>query len=153
MTIWQTFWSIFVRSPTAVPLWWPPPLPSTQFYCYYRPPEGGRSPARLWSAVWHGASLNTTRFPVPGCGESRGCGFAVGPGLLLFLSGPLALQRSGQVSETGRLYSAVTHHTCNTLHVPESLYLDLASLLLLVRKWGPTLPHLVSEAPHGIRFV
>ncbi len=113
--------------------------PSARFYCFYRPPEGGRSPAGLWSPVRHGASLNTDQFPILGCGECGGGVFAVGPGLSLFLSGPLPHQ-SGQVSETARLYSAVTHHTRNTLHVPGSSYLDLAGLLLLVRKWGPTLP-------------
>jgi hypothetical protein len=47
---------------------------------------------------------------------------------LALLSGPLALHRSGQAPETGRLYSAVAHHTCNMLHVPGSSYLDLVNL-------------------------
>ncbi len=65
--------------------------------------------------------------------SAGGGGFAVGPGLTLFLGGPLAPHRSGQVSETGRFYSVVTH-TRNTLHVPGSSYLDLVGLLLLVIK-------------------
>ncbi len=35
--------------------------------------------------------------------SAGGGGFAVGPVLLLFLWGPLALHRSGKVPETGRL--------------------------------------------------
>jgi hypothetical protein len=34
----------------------PNPPPSARFYCYYRSPEGGRSPAGQWSAVLCGAS-------------------------------------------------------------------------------------------------
>ncbi len=47
-----------------------PPLP--QFYCVYRPPEGGRSPAGLWSAVRCSASQHLNQFPVAGRVECRG---------------------------------------------------------------------------------
>jgi hypothetical protein len=49
--------------------------------------------------------------------STGGDGFAVGPDLSLFLSEPLLLHQSWRVPETGRLYSVVTHHTYNTLHV------------------------------------
>jgi hypothetical protein len=40
-----------------------PPL-SIWFYCYYRPPDGGRSPTWLWSAVQRGASQDFNQFLV-----------------------------------------------------------------------------------------
>jgi hypothetical protein len=46
--------------------------PSVWFYCYYRPPEIGRCPVRLWSEVWRSASLNTDQFQVRGCEECGG---------------------------------------------------------------------------------
>jgi hypothetical protein len=85
--------------------------------------------------------------------SAGGGGFAVGPPLMLFLSGPFALVLSGQAAKTGRLHSTVTHHTRNTLHVPGSSYLDLVSLLLLVRKWGLTLPRLICDMPCSSQFV
>ncbi len=54
-----------------------------------------------------------------------------------------------QVPKSGRLYSPLTHNTCKALHVPGSSYLDLVGLWLLVRKWGPILPHPVRDAPRG----
>jgi hypothetical protein len=111
-----------------------PTFLSARFYFHYRPPEVSRTPRRLWSAVRHGASLYSDRFLVPGCGEWGGGGFKVRPGLSLFLCGWLVLHRSGQVPKTGRLYSSVTHHKRNTLHIPGSSYLHLVGLLLLVRK-------------------
>ncbi len=111
--------------------------------------------------VWPGCGLQSSVTPVimliglwsRAVESTRGGRFVVGPVLLLFLSGPLAPHRSGQVPKTGRLNSAVTHQTCNTLHVPGSSYLDLAGLSLLVRKWGPTLPHQVRDAPRDSRFI
>jgi hypothetical protein len=55
MTLWCPFWHIFVRIPAAASPARPPP-PSAWFYCYYRSPEGGRSPAGQWLAVRCGAS-------------------------------------------------------------------------------------------------
>jgi hypothetical protein len=46
--------------------------PSARFYCYYRPPEGGRSPAGLWSTVRCCASHYIDWFLVLGSGECRG---------------------------------------------------------------------------------
>jgi hypothetical protein len=151
MMFWRAFWHIFIRSPAVAPPCWL--SPSTRFYCYYRPPEDGRSPAGLWFTVRRGTSHLTYRFPVLGCVEwGGGGGFAVRPLLLLNISGPVAPHRSEQVPKTGRLYSAVTHHTHNPLHVPGSLYLDLASLLLLIKKWGLALPHPFRDAPHSSWF-
>ncbi len=111
-----------------------PPPPSAQFYCYYRPPEGGRSPARLWSTVWHSANQNTNRFSVLGCGECR-VRWDLGQVCPLALSkGTMSTAPICASSETGRLYSTVTHHTHNILHLPGSLYLDYIGPSLLVRK-------------------
>jgi hypothetical protein len=121
------------------------PLPLS-FTVVTAQPKGGRNLAGLWFALRNGASQNTNRFPVPGCGECGGWQVFSRAGLLLFPSGSLVPHRSGQVPETGRLY-AVTHHTSNTLHIPRSSYLDLVVLLLLVRKWGPTLPYPVCDVP------
>ncbi len=135
MTFRQTFWRIFVRSLAAVPLCWPPP--SAWFYCYYRPPEVGRSPAGLWSVVWRGASLNTEWLLVLGCGECRGWRVRSRAWSLAVSKWSVGAAMNWQVCETGRLYSAVIHHTRSTLHVPGSSYLDIVGLSLLVRKWGP----------------
>ncbi len=48
------------------------PPHSTRLYCYYRPPEGGSSPAGLWFAVWCSATQDSSQFPVPGCAECGG---------------------------------------------------------------------------------
>jgi hypothetical protein len=151
MTFWRTFWCLFVRSLASAPPCRPPP--SARFYCYYRPPEVGKSPARLWSAVWCSTSHYTDRFPVLVCGECGGCWFTVGPGLSLFCSGPLALHWSGHVPKTGGLYSVVTHHTRYSLRGLGSFNLDLNGLLLLFRKWGLVLSHPVCDVPWGSRFV
>jgi hypothetical protein len=142
MTYWCTFRRISVRSSAAAPPCWPPP--SARFYCQYRPPKGRRSPAGLWSAVCRGAAIIPIGFQSQAVESVGGGGFVVEPVLSLFLSGLLALHQSGQIPETSRLYSTETH-TRNTLHVPGSSYLDLASHLILVRKWGPTLPHPVHD--------
>ncbi len=55
MTSWNPFCRIFVRSLAAASLAEHPP-PFARFYCIYRPPERGRSPAGPWSAVRCGAS-------------------------------------------------------------------------------------------------
>ncbi len=151
----MTFWRIFIRSPAAAPPCHPPPFRSILLLLQTTRgrPEGGRSPAGLWSAVRRSASQNTNRFLVPGCGEWEGGRFTVGPGLSLFLSGLLVLHWSGQVPETRKLYSTVTHHTRNTLHVPGSLYLHLVGLPLLIRNWGPTLPQMVCDVPRGSQFI
>ncbi len=148
--VWHTFWHIFVRRLTVPP---PPcrPPPSARFHCSW-PPERGRSPARLWFAVQCSASHDSNQCLVPGSVECGGwqvfsCARS------LFLNGPLAPHWSGQVPETGSLYSVVTHHTCSPHQEPGSFNLDLISVLLLVRKWGPTLPHLVCDTPCGSRFV
>jgi hypothetical protein len=65
MTFWHPFWLIFSRSPAVAASCWPPP--STRFYCYYRPPYGWRSPARLWSADQCGTNQDSNQFLVPGC--------------------------------------------------------------------------------------
>ncbi len=52
------------KSGHCVPCQTPPP--SARFYCIYRPPERGRSPAGPWSAVRCGASQQSSQFPVPG---------------------------------------------------------------------------------------
>ncbi len=118
--------------------------PSTRFYYNYRPLEGGRSPAGLWCAVRCGNSQDSRSRAVESAG---GVGFSVGPILSIFLHGLLVLHRSGQVPETGSLYSMVTNHTHHTFHGPGSCNLDLVGLSLLVQKWGPTLPHPVCDAP------
>ncbi len=155
--IFLNFWHdlkkcIFVRSPAMAPPCWPPPLPLsfTAITDHLRVGEvwlgcGLQSSAALVSIL-----ISFQSWAVESVG---GGGFAVRPGLSVFLSGPLAPHKSWQVPETGRLYSAVTHHTRNTLHVPGSLYLDLAGFSLLVRKWGPTLRHPVHDAPRGSWFV
>jgi hypothetical protein len=132
----------------------PTPHPSAWFYCYFtdhprlgevRPSCGrqsGVAPVRIPTGFRSRA--------VESVGGGR---FAAKPGLLLFLSWLLALHWSSQFSETGRLYSTVTHHTRNTLHVPGSLYLDLVGLSLLVRKWGLAIPHPVCEVPCSSLFI
>jgi hypothetical protein len=129
----MTFRCIFVRSPAAEPPCYPPP-PSAVLLLLQTSPRAGEVqpgcgsqsdavPVRIPIGFWSRAL------------ESEGGGgFTVGPSLSLFLSGLLALHRSEQVHETRRLYSAVTHHTSNTRHVPGSSYLYLVGLPLLIRK-------------------
>ncbi len=64
MTFWCPFWRIFVRSPAAMPPCQPPPFHSV--YCFYRRPEGGRSPAGRWCAVHCYTSQDSNQFPVLG---------------------------------------------------------------------------------------
>ncbi len=151
MVFWRTFWRIFVRSPGAVPPYRPPlPLGFTAITDPPRREKSGRAVVR---------SLGATPVIIPIGFQSRavasewGGRFAVGLPLSLFLSGPLTPYWSRQVTEIGRLYSTVTHHTRNSRHAPGSSYLSLAGLSLLVRKWGPTLAHLVRDMPRCSRLV
>ncbi len=82
----------------------PPSPPSARFYCYCRPPENGRSGDGLWYTVRCGASQDSNQFLVRGHTECGVCGFSVGPALLLFLSGLIALHRSEQIAKTIALY-------------------------------------------------
>jgi hypothetical protein len=64
------FVTYFVRSLAAAP-----PCHShlsARFYCYYRPPEGRRSPARMWSTVCAQGQSEFNQFQVPGCVECGG---------------------------------------------------------------------------------
>ncbi len=106
MTFWRTFWRFFVRNPAA------------------------SLPCRPCSPF---ANQHSNQFPVAGRVECGGGGFAVGPIISLFISGPLAPHWSGHVPETGSLYSTVTHHTCYSLLRPGSFNLDLIGLPILVR--------------------
>ncbi len=73
---------------------WPPCRPpSTLFYCYYRPSEGERSPARLWSAVWRSTSQDSNRFWSLTTHSGEGWRFSVWPALSLFLGEQLAMCR------------------------------------------------------------
>jgi hypothetical protein len=49
-----------------------PTPPFDQFYCYNRPPQGGRSPAGLWSTVQRSASQDSNQFLVPCQAEGGG---------------------------------------------------------------------------------
>jgi hypothetical protein len=77
-------------------------------------------------------SQHSNQFRVAGRVEYEDGGFAVGPILSLFLSGPLAPHRCGHVPETAGLYSAVTHHTRDSLLRLGSFNLDLIGRPLLV---------------------
>ncbi len=46
--------------------------PSSWFYCSFRPPEGRRSPGRLWPPVGCSARQDSNQFLVPGCGVCGG---------------------------------------------------------------------------------
>jgi hypothetical protein len=125
MMFWHTFWRIFVRSPAAAPPYQPNPFHLVLLLIQI---------TRGWE--------KSSQFLAQAV-ESVGGATGSQSGLISnsILSGPLAPHRSGRVPETGRLYSTMTHHTHNTLHVPGFLYLDLFGLSLLVRKWGLILPH------------
>jgi hypothetical protein len=133
----HTFWHIFNRNPDAAPHCRPHPLlfgftANTDHPRAWEVQPGcgtqsGTGPVRTPISFWSRAVES-----------AGGGGFAIRLDLSLFLSGLLAPHRSRQGPETGRLYSAVTHHTHNTLHVRGYLYFDLDGLSLLVRKWGPT---------------
>ncbi len=94
---------------------------------------------------------NSNHFPVAGRVECGGGGFSVGRALSLFLNGQQAPHQSGELSETGGLYSAVTHHTHYSLRRPGSFNLELIGLSLLVKKWGLVLPHPVYDAARRSR--
>jgi hypothetical protein len=129
----------------------PPPLPLGVTAITDHPRVGEVLPGRgLQSGI---APVIIPSVSGPGCGECGGGGFTGRPGLSFFLSGPLAPHWSGDVPETGRLYGAVTHHTCSSLRGPGSFNLDLISLPQLVSKWGLVLPHLVCDMPRGSRFI
>jgi hypothetical protein len=98
----QSFWRIFSKNPAGVQPCRSPHL--VFFYCYYRPPDGGRSPARPRSAVRCGASKYSNQFPVPGRAESGGWWVLSRARPLLFLSGQLALHRSRKLPKTIALY-------------------------------------------------
>ncbi len=123
------------------------PADSALFYCYYRPLRAGEvwlgcGPQSGAASVW--IPIGFRSWTVESAG---GGGFADGPGLSLFLNGPLAPHQSGYVPETGGLYSAVTHHTHYTVRGLGSFNLDLIGLPLLVREWGLVLPHPVRDVP------
>jgi hypothetical protein len=72
----------------------PADLPFRSVYCYYRPLEDGRNPARLWSStapVWIPNSFCSRDMQ-----SARDGGFSVRTTLSLFLSGQLAPHYSGQ---------------------------------------------------------
>jgi hypothetical protein len=50
---------------------WHHPTPLAQFYSYFRPPEGRRSPDGLWFTVWGGTSQDSNHFPVWGYTECQ----------------------------------------------------------------------------------
>ncbi len=81
-----------------------PTLPSACFYCYYRLPEGGRSPAGQWSAFRHAPVSVQIIFWSLAAESAEGDRFSVGSALLLFLSGQLALRCSEQNHETIAFY-------------------------------------------------
>ncbi len=64
------FVTYFVRSPAIASPCHSPLSP--RFYYYYRPSEGRRSPARMWSAVCAQGQSEVNQFQVPGCVE---CGW------------------------------------------------------------------------------
>ncbi len=87
------------------------PPPSGRFYCIYRPSERGRSPAGLWSSVRAEPVKNSNQFPAAGrieCGGRQVLSWARSLTLSKWTAGA---HRSGEFSETGGLYSVVTHHT------------------------------------------
>jgi hypothetical protein len=86
----------------------------------------------------------------PGPSRLRGGGrFSVGPVFSIFISESLAPRLSGQVPETGRLYTTETDHT----HFPPSWPVIFSFRPLQSLAIGLTLPHPVRDAPHGRQFV
>ncbi len=84
MMFWLPFWHFFIRRSVSTR---PPYLPaSDQFCCHFRPPERGRSPAGLWSAVRCGVSQHSNQFLVSGHLECGGRRVLSRAGLSLFLS-------------------------------------------------------------------
>jgi hypothetical protein len=73
---------------------------SNQFYCYYRSPEHGRSPAMPWSTV---PSQHSFQFLVLGHVECWGRRVLSRSGLSLFLSVVMLLHRSRQIPKTAAL--------------------------------------------------
>ncbi len=132
MMFWHSFWRIFVRSPEAAPPCCPPPFGA--FTAYTDHSRAGE----VWLGCGPQSSPAPFRIPISfrfrPVKSAGGSGFAFGPDLLLFLSGLLPPHRSGWVPNTSRLYSAVTHHTHNTLYVLGSLYLDLVGLVAVGQK-------------------
>jgi hypothetical protein len=150
MTLWLTS-DVFVRSPATAP----PADLQHGFTVITDHPNKGK--------VWPGCGLQSGVSPViiPIGFRSQAVESA-GGWQVRTRAASLALSkwtvdeaphRSGQFSKTGRLYSTVTHHTHNSLHVPGSSYLDPAGLSLLVRNWGPTLPHQLPDAPHSSHYI
>ncbi len=77
-------------------------LASDRFYCDYRPPERGKSPAWPWSAVRCGTRQHSYQFLVPGlveCGGRR-----VPSRASLYLSEVILPHHSGQIPKTAALY-------------------------------------------------
>ncbi len=108
-----------------------------------------------WAMVCNPAWHQSEYWSVSGPGLWRvqgGGGFVMAWSLALS-KWTVGAARSGQVSETSRLYSAVTHHTRYTLQIPGSSYLDHVSLSLLIRKWGPSVPFSICEAHCGARLI
>jgi hypothetical protein len=88
----------FVRSNSAI-------FPASDwFYCYYRSPEHGRSPAGLWSTVRSGTSQHSDQFLILGCVECGGRWVLSQASLLLFLNVVMLPHHSGQIPETAALY-------------------------------------------------
>jgi hypothetical protein len=91
----MTFWCFFIRRSVA----------SNQFFCHYRPPKRGRSPAGPWSAVRCGTSQHSNQFLFPGpCRVQRDAGSQSGWSLAIL---SLLPHRYGQISETVAFL-----HTC-----------------------------------------
>ncbi len=103
MTFWHPFWHFFIRSLLQHDPANPPCF--LGFYCYYRPPEHGKSPTGPWTAVrWWRQSIFLS-VSGPGPRRVRGVGrFSVGPALSLFLGVVMLTHRSGQIYETAALY-------------------------------------------------
>jgi hypothetical protein len=95
------FWHIFIKNLVAVWPCWPLP-PSSRLYCYYRPSEGGRSPAGLWLQVRCCPSQHSSQFSVPGLVECEGAGSQFH--YLALSKWTVALHPSGQIPETVVLY-------------------------------------------------
>jgi hypothetical protein len=130
MTFWHPFWHIFVRNQAAAsPA--EPPLPPG-FTAYTDHLSAGEVPPGHGPQSGAAPVKNSNQFPVAGRIECGWGGFSVVLALSLFLSGLLAPHRSGHVPETDGLYSAVSHHTHNSLRRPGSFNLDLIGRPLLV---------------------